>query len=90
VRGNFSLIEEVLRYISLSANMAKIAILDDHLKTLSAKDAKNSFGMLIDTARAEPVTIEKHGRAAKPITPKCGRIGMRTFFRMPWFSLIVE
>jgi prevent-host-death family protein len=30
---------------------------------MSAKDAKNGFGMLIDTARAEPVTIEKHGRA---------------------------
>jgi prevent-host-death family protein len=33
------------------------------LKTISAKDAKNSFGMLIDTARAEPVVVEKHGRA---------------------------
>lgn len=41
-----------------------MAILGDrNLKTISAKDAKNSFGMLIDTARAEPVTIEKHGRA---------------------------
>jgi prevent-host-death family protein len=30
---------------------------------MSAKDAKNSLGMLIDTARAEPVTVEKHGRA---------------------------
>ncbi len=30
---------------------------------MSAKDAKNGFGLLIDTARAEPVTIEKHGRA---------------------------
>jgi prevent-host-death family protein len=29
---------------------------------MSAKDAKNGFGLLIDTARAEPVTIEKHGR----------------------------
>jgi prevent-host-death family protein len=29
---------------------------------MSAKDAKNSFGILIDLARAEPVTIEKHGR----------------------------
>jgi prevent-host-death family protein len=29
---------------------------------MSAKDAKNEFGRLIDTARAEPVTIEKHGR----------------------------
>lgn len=32
------------------------------MKTMSAKDAKNAFGMLIDFARAEPVTIEKHGR----------------------------
>lgn len=30
---------------------------------MSAKDAKNSFGVLIDTALAEPVTVEKHGRA---------------------------
>jgi prevent-host-death family protein len=33
------------------------------MKSMSAKDAKNSFGLLLDTARAEPVTIEKHGRA---------------------------
>ena len=32
------------------------------MKTMSAKDAKNAFGLLLDTARAEPVTIEKHGR----------------------------
>jgi prevent-host-death family protein len=32
------------------------------MKTMSARDAKNAFGMLIDTARAEPVYIEKHGR----------------------------
>lgn len=32
------------------------------MKSMSAKDAKNSFGMLIDSARAEPVAIEKHGR----------------------------
>jgi prevent-host-death family protein len=32
------------------------------LKTISAKDAKYGFGKLIDTARAEPVTVEKHGR----------------------------
>jgi prevent-host-death family protein len=30
---------------------------------LSAKDAKYNFGKLIDMARAEPVTVEKHGRA---------------------------
>ena len=33
------------------------------MKTMSAKDAKNAFGLLLDNARAEPVTVEKHGRA---------------------------
>lgn len=33
------------------------------MQTLSARDAKNNFGRLIDMARAEPLTIEKHGRA---------------------------
>jgi len=32
------------------------------MKTLAAREAKYNFGRLIDTARAEPVTIEKHGR----------------------------
>ena len=32
------------------------------MKFMSAKDAKYQFGLLLDTARAEPVTIEKHGR----------------------------
>ena len=32
------------------------------MKSMSAKDAKNGFGLLLDTARAEPVVIEKHGR----------------------------
>ncbi|WP_246694479.1 type II toxin-antitoxin system prevent-host-death family antitoxin [Mesorhizobium sp. M2E.F.Ca.ET.209.01.1.1] len=29
---------------------------------MSAKDAKHGFGRLIDLARMEPVTVEKHGR----------------------------
>lgn len=33
------------------------------MRTMSAKDAKNTFGLLMDYARAEPVTVEKHGRA---------------------------
>lgn len=33
------------------------------MKIMSARDAKHQFGRLIDTARAEPVVIEKHGRA---------------------------
>ena len=32
------------------------------MKAMAAGKAKNGFGLLIDTARAEPVTIEKHGR----------------------------
>jgi prevent-host-death family protein len=33
------------------------------MQTFSAKEAKYHFGKLIDMARAEPVTVEKHGRA---------------------------
>ena len=33
------------------------------MQSMSAKDAKYNFGRLIDTARAGPVTVEKHGRA---------------------------
>ena len=32
------------------------------MQHISARDAKNSFGRLIDLARAAPVSIEKHGR----------------------------
>jgi len=33
------------------------------MKTLTAKEAKDGFGRLIDLARAEPVIVAKHGRA---------------------------
>ena len=32
------------------------------MKTMTAREAKNAFGLMIDAARAEPVLIEKHGR----------------------------
>ena len=32
------------------------------MQIMSVKAAKNSFGLLIDRARAEPVQAEKHGR----------------------------
>jgi len=32
--------------------------------TLSSKEAKEKFGVLVDTARREPVTITKHNRPA--------------------------
>jgi prevent-host-death family protein len=33
------------------------------MRSMSARDAKARFGQLLDAARREPVTIEKHGRA---------------------------
>lgn len=32
------------------------------MKIMSAREAKNGFGLMIDTARASPVLVEKHGR----------------------------
>jgi hypothetical protein len=34
------------------------------MKTMSAREAKNAFGLIINTARAEPVLIEKHRQIA--------------------------
>ncbi|MDO9458832.1 MAG: type II toxin-antitoxin system Phd/YefM family antitoxin [Alphaproteobacteria bacterium] len=33
------------------------------MQRMSARDAKNGFGRLIEIARAEPVAIKKHRRA---------------------------
>jgi prevent-host-death family protein len=35
---------------------------DGAIEKMSAREGKNAFGLMIDTARAEPVLIEKHGR----------------------------
>lgn len=44
-------------------SLAKMAIMDRMPpRTLSAREAKNRFGYLIDMARQEPISIEKHGR----------------------------
>lgn len=59
--------------------MAIIAMLDpidiwsklgqkEQMRNFSARDAKNQFGLLIDTARVNPVVIEKHGR---PVVVVC-------------------
>jgi prevent-host-death family protein len=32
------------------------------MKNMSAREAKNAFGLTMDNARVEPVLIEKHGR----------------------------
>ena len=40
------------------------------MQRFSAHDAKVHFGKLLDTARREPVTIEKHGRAVAVVISK--------------------
>ena len=32
------------------------------MKAISAREARYNFGRMIDTARGEPVIVEKHGR----------------------------
>lgn len=53
-----------MHLLALDPEVAILAIpkLGRTMRTMSAKDAKNSFGMLLDYARAEPVKVEKHGR----------------------------
>jgi hypothetical protein len=34
------------------------------MKTMPAREAKNAFGLMTGTARAEPVLSEKHGHSA--------------------------
>jgi prevent-host-death family protein len=55
--------KQSLRNRAIIAKIVQMAHLLSAMKSMSAKNAKNSFGLLLDTARAEPVTIEKHGRA---------------------------
>jgi prevent-host-death family protein len=34
------------------------------MKSMSAREAKNGFGLMLDSALAKPVTVYKHGRPA--------------------------
>ena len=52
-----------LESLAILATMAQTSFFGRDMQTLSARDAKYNFGRLIDTARAEPVTVEKHGPA---------------------------
>jgi prevent-host-death family protein len=40
------------------------------MQSMSADDAKARFGQLLDTARREPVVIERHGRAVAVMLSK--------------------
>jgi prevent-host-death family protein len=40
------------------------------VQNVSAHDAKARFGQLLDTARREPVVIERHGRAVAVVLSK--------------------
>ena len=39
------------------------------MKSFTASDARRRFGRLLETARREPVTITKNGRAAAMMLP---------------------
>jgi len=56
-------LETELENLAILATIAQTSFFGWDMQTLSARDAKYNFGRLIDTARAEPVTVEKHGRA---------------------------
>ena len=47
---------------------------------MSARDAKNAFGLMIDTGRAEPVPIDKHGRGVVVVISikEYGRLSVRS------------
>jgi len=47
---------------AISSQMAQRTSRKATMKTMMAREAKNGFGRMIDTARAEPVLIEKQGR----------------------------
>jgi prevent-host-death family protein len=55
-------IDPVLAQMAILATNATSGFEWRGMQTLSARDAKYNFGRLIDTARASPVTVEKHGR----------------------------
>jgi prevent-host-death family protein len=40
------------------------------MQNVSAHDAKARFGQLLDSARREPVVIERHGRAVAVVLSK--------------------
>jgi antitoxin Phd len=40
------------------------------MRTMSAKEAKDGFGLLLDTAQREPVTITKKGREVAVLVSK--------------------
>jgi prevent-host-death family protein len=40
------------------------------MRTMSAKEAKDAFGLLLDTAQREPVTITKKGREVAVLVSK--------------------
>jgi len=61
-RGLPPKVKSDLEVSAISATNRKNSCFGLDVQTLSARDAKYNFGRLNDMARAEPVTVEKHGR----------------------------
>jgi prevent-host-death family protein len=61
--ARFKAIRTVGMSFAYHSVMAKVAPTPEGLmQHMSARDAKNGFGRLIDLARAAPVSIDKYGR----------------------------
>lgn len=52
----------VTSVLDMEKPAAELPVRDALEATMTSREAKYNFGRLIDTARAEPVVIEKHGR----------------------------
>lgn len=60
------------------------------MRTFTAADAKNRFGELLDTARREPVRIEKHGRAVAVMVSEEDYALLQTMKREALISKLAE
>ncbi len=57
------------------------------MRTMSAREAKNGFALMIGTACAEPVLIEKHGPGAVSACFDTG--GMQEWEHLKVFSILL-
>ena len=55
--------KQLLKFRPFWPQIVRTGFFERDMQTLSARDARYNFGRLIDMARSEPVTVEKHGRA---------------------------
>ena len=60
------------------------------MRTMSAKEAKDGFGLLLDTAQREPVTITKKGREVAVLVSKTDFERLEALEDAYWSALAEE